>query len=230
MKLKRLLEFHKTPSFKDLKMFDDRTDAGQQLGEALSEYRGSDALVLAIPRGGVEVGYQVAEKLKIPLSIVIVRKLPLPYNPEAGFGAIAEDGSTFFVERVYNQIGAESAEKVIEEQKQELKRRIKVLRGGNPLPEIAGKTVILVDDGIAMGSTMRAAVTLCRNKKAKKIVVAVPVTGPATAEELAEIVDDVVILEKPPFFRAVAQVYWDWYDVGDDEVIDIMHGRKQLRK
>jgi putative phosphoribosyl transferase len=119
-------------------------------------------------------------------------------------------------------------EKILEQQKQELKRRIEVLRGGGPLPKIADKIVLLVDDGIAMGSTMQAAIMLCRNKKAKRIVVAAPVAGPAIATELAEVADEVVILEKPSFFRAVAESYRNWYDVSDDEVIRIMQkGREK---
>jgi putative phosphoribosyl transferase len=209
-------------------MFDDRTDAGQRLGKALTKYKGFGALVLAIPRGGVEVGYYVAEQLRVPLSIVIVRKLPLPKNPEAGFGAIAEDGSTFFVDRACNRLSSEVIAEILEEQKRELKRRIDVLRGGKPLPEINGRTVILVDDGIAMGSTIQAAIRLCKNKQAKKIVVAAPVASPVTATELAKVVDEVVILEEPLFFRAVAEVYRNWYDVSDDEVIHILQKAENL--
>ena len=204
-------------------MFDDRKDAGRQLGQALSRYKGLEIIVLAIPRGGVEVGYYVAEKLNAPLSIVIVRKLPFPQNPEAGFGAIAEDGGIFFINNIHDQIPSSIAERIIAEQKQELKRRISVLRENKPISDISGKTVILVDDGIAMGSTMRAAIMLCKNKKAKTIVAAAPVCSPSTAEELQEVVDDVVILEKPPLFRAVAQAYKNWYDVSDEEVIRFMH-------
>jgi len=207
-------------------MFEDRRDAGRQLGNVLLSYRSLNPLILSIPRGGVEVGYYVAEQLGVPLSMVIVRKLPLPHNPEAGFGAIAEDGSTYFVKRAYKQIPTDIVEKIIEEQRQELKRRVEVLREGRPLPEIKGKTVILVDDGIAMGSTIRAAIMLCRNKQAGKIVAAAPVTGPGTATDLAEAADEVVILEEPPFFRAVAEAYRNWYDVGDDEVVRIMQRSK----
>jgi putative phosphoribosyl transferase len=203
-------------------MFEDRKEAGQKLGKALESYRGTNGIVLAIPRGGVEVGYYVAQYLRLPLSIIVVRKLPFPENPEAGFGAIAEDGSTFFIDRFHGQLPAGLTRRIIEEQKRELKRRIKVLREDKALPEIAGKTIILVDDGIAMGSTVQAAIMLCKNKKAAKIVVAAPVAGPATAAELQEVADEVVILERPPFFRAVAEVYKNWYDVPDDEVIDIM--------
>jgi len=208
-------------------MFESRRDAGRRLGEALSAYEGPDVVVLAIPRGGVEVGYHVAEKLKAPLSTVIVRKLPLPDNPEAGFGAVAEDGSTSFVAQMRRYVPARAASAIIERQKREVERRIAVLRKGRPLPEISGRTVILVDDGIAMGSTMRAAVMLCRNRKAGKVVAAAPVAGPSVAKELSRAVDDLVILVKPAFFRAVAQVYRNWYDVGDDEVIRFMQQRER---
>lgn len=208
-------------------MFEDRKQAGQKLAKALERYKRCSGMVLAIPKGGVEVGYYVAEYLELPLSIIVVRKLPFPENPEAGFGAIAEDGSIFFVSRFYNQLLSYTVEKILEQQKQELRRRIEILRGGRPLPEIAGKIVLLVDDGIAMGSTMQAAIMLCKNKKANKIVVAAPVAGPATAAELAEVADEVVILEKPPFFRAVAESYRNWYDVPDDEAVNILQRGKQ---
>ena len=207
-------------------MFQDRQDAGQQLGEALKMYKKCDGIVLAIPRGGVEVGSYVAEYLEVPLSLVVVRKLPFPENPEAGFGAIAEDGSIFFVDRVSSRLSSDVIRLILEEQKQELERRIQVLREGKPLPSITGKIVILVDDGIAMGSTMQAAIMLCKNKKAGKLVVASPVASQSTAKELAEVADDIVILEKPPFFRAVAEVYSNWYDVPDDEVISFMQKSK----
>lgn len=207
-------------------MFQDRKDAGQQLGEALKMYKKCNGIVLAIPRGGVEVGSYVAEYLGVPLSLVVVRKLPLPENPEAGFGAIAEDGSAFFVDRVSNRLSSDVIQLILEEQKQELERRIQALREGKPIPSITGKIVILVDDGIAMGSTMQAAIMLCKNKKARKLVVASPVASQSTAEELAEVADDIVILEKPPFFRAVAEVYSNWYDVPDDEVISFMQKSK----
>jgi len=203
-------------------MFEDRKDAGKKLGKALARYKDSDALVLAIPRGGVEVGYYVAEKLGSPLSIIVVRKLPFPDNPEAGFGALAEDGSAFFIDRFCNRVSSNVTEGIIEEQKKELERRVEVSRKGKSLPEINGKRVILVDDGIAMGSTIRAAVKLCKNKKAGEIIVAAPVASPETVEEIGRTVDEVIVLEQPVFFGAVAQAYKKWYDVPDDEVIRIM--------
>ena len=203
-------------------MFDDRRDAGRQLAKALADYQDKDVVVLAIPRGGVEVGYQVARALDADFSLVVVRKLPFPDNPEAGFGAIAEDGSTVIIERATYGLFRESIERIIEFQREEIERRVQVLRGGDPLPDLKGKTVILVDDGIAMGSTMRAAIKLCENQGAGRIVVAVPVTGERVAQEIGARVDEIVVLEKPPFFRAVAQVYRNWYDVSDREVLHIM--------
>lgn len=203
-------------------MFQDRKDAGQKLAEALQAYKNKDALVLAIPKGGVEVGYQVAKALNGNFSIIITRKLPYPHNPEAGFGAITEDGSSFVFEFAKYELPEDTIEGIIKEQKQEIARRIEVLRQGKPLPEIANKTVILVDDGIAMGSTMRASISFCKHQNAEKIVVAAPVAGIRVVEEIRQMVDDIIVVETPPFFRAVAQVYMNWYDVSDEEVIEIL--------
>ena len=203
-------------------MFEDRTNAGQKLALALERYKDQNVLVLAIPRGGVEVGYQIAKHLNADFSILVSRKLPYPDNPEAGFGAIAEDGSTFIFPYAARTVPKQTMDKIIHEQETELKRRIQTLRAGKALPKIKDRTVIITDDGIAMGSTMRASIMLCKNKKAKKIIIASPVAGPNTAKEIAALVDEAVILETPLFFQAVAQVYANWYDVPDDEVIRIL--------
>ena len=203
-------------------MFRDRKDAGQQLGEALRPFKEQDPLILAIPRGGVEVALHAALALEADLRILVARKLPLPRNPEAGFGAIAEDGSTFVIEHVARMLNQEIVEAIVREQKEEIRRRIDVLRGGEPLPPLEGRTVILIDDGIAMGSTMRAGIAMCRRQKAGRVIAAAPVTGPSTAEEIGRIADDLVILETPANFRAVAQVYERWHDVSDDEVLQLM--------
>jgi len=203
-------------------MFEDRKDAGEKLAVALKKYKDKHILVLAIPRGGVEVGYQVAKYLNADFSIIVSRKLPFPTDPEAGFGAIAEDGSTFVLPHATSWVSKEGIDEIVRKQRQEIARRIATLRNNKPLPEIKGRTVILVDDGIAMGSTMRASIMLCKNKGAQKIVVATPVTGRDTAKEVEKMVDELVILEKPPFFYAVAQVYRNWYDVSDSEVIEII--------
>jgi putative phosphoribosyl transferase len=203
-------------------MFDDRRDAGRELARALAEYKGKNVVVLAIPRGGVEVGYQVARALDADFALVIVRKLPFPDNPEAGFGAIAEDGSVVIIERAARSLPREAIERIAQFQREEVGRRIQVLRRGSSLPALKGRTAILVDDGIAMGSTIRAAIKLCKNRGATPIVVAVPVAGERAARKIGGLVDDLVVLEKPLFFRAVAQVYRNWHDVPDREVLEIM--------
>jgi len=202
-------------------MFIDREDAGKRLARALINYKNKDVMVLAIPRGGVEVAYEVAKFLNADLDLIVSRKLPLPYNREAGFGAIAEDGSTFIFKDAYSWLDEDDIERIKKEQKEEIKRRIKILREGRPLSEIKDRTVILIDDGLAMGSTMRAAINLCRGKKAKKIIVAVPVSGRDVANEIRGIVDELIVLEMPVFFQAVAQVYANWHDVTDSEVLEI---------
>ena len=215
-------------------MFKDRRDAGQQLGREPESYRDSDPLVLAIPRGGVEVGVQVAKHLDADFSLLIASKLPYPDQPEAGFGAVAEDGSTVILDRAARWVTEETVERVVEEQRQEIERRRAVLRKGEALPEIEGRTVILVDDGIAMGSTMRAAIKLCRRRDAARVIVAVPVAGQEVGEGFGDeeegFADDFVVLEQPELFRAVAQVYERWYDVPDSEVAALMDARRQGRE
>lgn len=203
-------------------MFRDRKDAGRQLAEALDDYCGESALVLAIPRGGVEVGHEVALHLDADFSIIVSRKLPFPDNPEAGFGALAEDGSTYMIPGADLVVPPEVTERVVEEQREVVRRRIRTLRGGRPLPDIQGRTVVLVDDGIAMGSTMIAAVRCCRGLGAGSIVVGAPVGGPRAERKMAEHADAAVIVYVPSDFRAVAQGYYNWHDVTDDEVLRIM--------
>lgn len=203
-------------------MFRDRKDAGQKLAQALLKYKGEDLLVLAIPRGGVELGYEVAKTLACDLSLVICRKLPYPDNPESGFGAIAEDGSVYINPMAAAHVPDSVIKQIIHEQSLEIVRRIQTLREGKPLPDIKDKTVILVDDGIAMGSTMHTAVELCKKHKAKKIIVAVPVAGRRSIEEFSHMVDEIIVLESPSHFHAVAQVYENWYDVSDAEVLNLL--------
>lgn len=207
-------------------VFKDRRDAGEQLAQELERYRNDAPIVLGIPRGGVEVAYPVARSLDADLSLLIARKLPYPDQPEAGFGAVAENGSTVILEDASRWVSDETIQEVIAEQRREIVRRAAVLRKGKPLPDLEGRTVILVDDGIAMGSTMRAAIKCCRHEKAGKVVVAVPVSGPEVVEQIGSerdgVPDDVVVLKQPRFFRAVAQAYERWYDVPDSEVVAIM--------
>ena len=197
-------------------MFYDRADAGSKLGDALKAYKGKGVIVLAIPRGGVEVGYYAAKKLKADFNLLIVRKLPLPSNPEAGFGAIAEDGSTHIQKDAKYWVSESDAKRIKAEQrviiKEHQKLRVK------PLPSLKGKTVILVDDGIAMGSTIIAGVKAVRKLGAKKVVVASPVSG----KNVNVGADELVVLETPDEFYGVAQVYYQWHDCTNEEVLKLV--------
>ncbi|MFO7871455.1 MAG: phosphoribosyltransferase family protein [Kiritimatiellia bacterium] len=201
-------------------LFNDRTDAGSALAGQLRSHAEKSSLVLGIPRGGVEVGYRVAKDLDLQFSIIMVRKLPFPDNPEAGFGAIAEDGSVYM--HPLAGVPKSTADGVAREQRAEVSRRISALRQGRSLPDLKDRHVILVDDGIAMGSTTQAALMCCRGNKAARVTVAAPVASPDARAALEETADDVVVVLKPSFFRAVADYYRHWYDVPDAEVIDIM--------
>lgn len=206
----------------DTRIFQDRTDAGERLGEALLPYRESGAIVLGIPRGGVEVALLVAEELDAVFSVLVVRKLPFPDNPEAGFGAVAEDGSVFFMPQYRAALPPAEVKRIIQEQETEVLRRVKKFRPERPMPDLAGRHVIVVDDGIAMGSTTRAAVMCCRNKGAGKVTVAAPVASPDAVRLIRPVVDDLVVLLVPPYFEAVAQFYENWRDCTDQEVVRLI--------
>lgn len=203
-------------------MFKDRKEAGNKLALKLDKYKNQNVLVLAIPRGGVEVGFEVAVYLNSDFDILVSRKLPIPYNPEAGFGAIAEDGSAYINKDASLWVQKNEIERIKKEQINEIKRRIEVLRGGRPLTAVESRVVILIDDGLAMGSTMRASIQYCRNKNAKKVIVAVPVSGEDVFYEIKQLVGEAYILEMPYNFMAVAQAYLNWYDVTDEDVIELM--------
>lgn len=206
-------------------MFKDRKEAGKQLAKELEHYRNTETLVLAIPRGGVPVAAEIASHLQTDLSVIIVRDLLFPYNPETAFGAVAEDGSILLLPYTITNLSQEFIDSSIEIQKKEIRRRIQILRKGHPLPNLENINVILVDDGINMGSSMRAAIRLCNKHHPKRIIVASPVASPEVARALdnKEIVNETVILKQPQFFRNVAQVYENWRDVPDHEVISILN-------
>lgn len=203
-------------------MFRNRAHAGKELAMSLSHYKGKSVIVLAIPRGGVELGYEVASYLQVELSVIVVRKLPFPRNPEAGWGAIAEDGSKFVFKDACKWLSKEDREKIIKQQEAEVLRRVNVIRQGAPLPKIKGRVVILVDDGLAMGSTMIAAIKACKALGAKKIIVASPVGSREVAKRIKRMVDELIVLEYPEPFYAVAQVYEEWHDVTDDEAVSFL--------
>ena len=203
-------------------MFKNRKEAGVKLALALEKYKGKDVTVIALPKGGIEIAFEVAKYLNAEFSIIIVRKLPFPDNPEAGFGAVAEDGSIYINRQSSWYLSEKEINDIISDQKNEIKRRILILRKGKPLPNLTGKTVILIDDGIAGGSTIRAAIMLCKKQQVKKIIAAVPVAGREVALQMSKLADETVVLEMPYNFHAVAQVYENWYDVSDEEVLEII--------
>ena len=203
-------------------MFTDRKDAALKLAKALEKYKDKNAVVLGIPRGGAETAYYVACHLHAELSLLISRKLGHPANPEYAFGAIAEDGSIYLNPSSSGQLSDETIQEVVNEQKKEISRRIAILRQGKPLPELKGRTVILVDDGIATGATIFAAIEMCKKRNAGKIIVAAPVSGYEMEEQLAEKADEVLVLEKPDDYFAVSQAYLSFYNLSDEDALKFM--------
>ncbi|HEY3884860.1 MAG TPA: phosphoribosyltransferase [Vicinamibacterales bacterium] len=209
--------------------FRNRIDAGQQLAEALKEYaRHSDVLVLALPRGGVPVAAEVAARLEVPLDVFVVRKLGVPGRPELAMGAIAAGGVQVLSEDLIRdlQIPAALVEQVAVRERLELDRRDRLFRGNRRPPEVRGRSVILVDDGLATGSTMEAGVLALRTSEPSRIVVAVPVGAPDTCHRLGRIADRVVCVETPAAFRAVGEWYDDFTQTSDDEVQSLIAASK----
>lgn len=204
-------------------MFRDRKDGGKQLAKALEKYQHQNVLVLGIPRGGVETAYYVARDLHAEFSFIVSRKLGYPHNAEAAFGALAEDDSYFIFKEAERELTPEVIQSVVHNVRQEIKRRVDVLRGGKNLPKIKGRTVILVDDGIATGATLFAAINLCKNKKASKIIVAAPIAGANIKDKLKTMVDEAVVLLTPEFYHAVSQGYQTFHDLEDDDVKEILN-------
>jgi len=204
-------------------MFANRTDAGRQLGAALSEHRGESLLVLALPRGGVPVGLEVAKVLDAPLDVILVRKIRAPAHPELAIGAIV-DGTPpqlLLDDQIVAATGA-SAEHIAEEkalQLAEIRRRRQTYRGERPPPHTRGRTVIVVDDGIATGATMRIALRALAQSGAARVIVAVPVAPPEVLEIIRAEADEVVCLRTPEPFYAVGLHYRDFDQTSDDEVI-----------
>jgi putative phosphoribosyl transferase len=199
----------------------NRTAAGQALASALSGYRDrDDTIVLALPRGGVPVAVEVARELAARLDLMIVRKLGTPGQEELAMGAIASGGGRVMNEDVVKvlAITPQTIEQVAGEEMKELQRREQAYRGDRPWPDLAGRCVILVDDGLATGATMRAAVGAVRSRHPGRIVVAVPVAPPETVSRLQDEADEVICLEQPEPFRAIGLWYADFTQVSDDEV------------
>src|SRR5437773_9664923 len=205
--------------------FSNRAEAGRLLAEKLEKYAGrDDVIVLGLPRGGVPVAYEVAKRMCATLDVFIVRKLGVPGFEELAAGAIASGGVRVLNADVMRAIPYADAaiEAVTARETAELQRREQIYREGRAAPELRDRIVILVDDGLATGATMRAAVKALRQQGAAKIVVAVPVAPPDTCQELAQQADETICLRTPPFFQAVGQYYEDFSQTSDDDVRELL--------
>jgi putative phosphoribosyl transferase len=213
------------------KIFRDRTEAGRRLAEMLGRFADRmDVLVLALPRGGVPVAFEVAKSLHVPMDIFVVRKLGLPGDEELAMGAVASGNVRVLNDEVVRSYGVsrEVLDSVAAREVTELKRRERAYRGDTPSPDVADKTILLVDDGVATGSTMRAAVAALRNQRPSQIIVAVPVAPPSTFKELQLEADEVLSVMTPEPFYAVGQ----WYEVFDqttDSLVRELYERARRR-
>ena len=206
-------------------LFNNRYDAGRQLAAKLNEYRGQQLKVLAIPNGGVPVGLEVALALEAELDLAISRKIPMPNNPEAGFGALAEDGTVILNEELVARLGLSSHQVYYQVNKvrAEIQKRNLLYRENRPLATVSGQIVIAIDDGLASGFTMLATVESLRKRQPKKIIVAVPVASASAHKRISKVADEVVtmMISTSQLF-AVADFYQYWHDLGENEVMQCL--------
>jgi len=209
-------------------IFKGRYAAGEQLADLLVKYKKqSNTIVLGLPRGGVVTAFSLAKKLQLPLNVICPRKIRAPQNPELALGAVTETGIAFYNWPLIRQLGVTEQElnKEIEEQRLSAQQRSLLFRRELPPLVVKDKTIIIVDDGLATGATMRAAIQELKQLNAMKIVVAVPVSPPDTLQEINGIVDEVYCIETPEFFQAVGQFYEHFDQVSDDEVLDLLESQ-----
>jgi predicted phosphoribosyltransferase len=205
--------------------FRDRTEAGRLLRDRLTRYANDpDTLVLALPRGGVSVAFEIARDLNLPLDVCITRKLGVPGRKELAMGAIGRGGIRVINESIIEDLhlSEEAIDRVAREEEIELERREHLYRGDRPFPEIAGKTVILVDDGIATGATLKAAILTLKSRDPRSLVVAVPVGHPEICEQLEEYVDRLICISKPESLNSISLWYDDFSQTSDEEVRDLL--------
>ncbi len=204
-------------------VFEDRRDAGKKLAAALEKHRGdADVLLFALPRGGTVLGAEAAEALGLPFDVLVTRKIGAPSNPEYAIGALAETGEAVWNEAEREATDKKALDKVVRHETGEAERRVKKYRQGRELPDMEGKTVIIVDDGVATGLTVRAAVASAKGKHAAKIIIAVPHGAKDSLDGLRREVDEVVALEEPESYGAVGEYYKDFPQVEDGEVIELL--------
>jgi len=211
--------------------FLDRTDAGQVLARGLQQYKNQpDVLILGLPRGGVPVAYEVARELNAPLDVFIVRKLGVPGHEELGMGAIATGGVRILHEGILRELGIseQTIDAVSERERAELERRERLYRSDRPAPTIKGRTVVIIDDGSATGSTMKAAIQAVRQQDPRRLIVAVPTAPSETCEQLKESADEVVCALTPEPFVAVGSSYADFSQTTDEEVRELIASAANL--
>lgn len=212
-------------------VFEDRSHAGKLLAAELLRYRGTDSIVLAIPSGGVPVALEIAETVELPLDLIIVRKLQNPYDPESGFGAASPNGLVIVNNGLVRQLGLSQAdiERQVKKTMETIRRRNHLFRTGQPFPDVENKTVILVDDGLASGYTMLAAVRFVKKAKPARTVVAVPTGAKRTVDMVLPEVDELVCLNvRSGATFAVADAYGNWYDLDDEEVSSLLDNDRFL--
>jgi putative phosphoribosyl transferase len=207
-----------------MREFRDRRDAGERLAARLAPYASESPVVVGLPRGGVVVAAAVAEALGAPLDVIVVRKLGVPSQPELGMGAVGEGGVIVRTEPVIQAVGVtpQQFDAVVVREREEVARRAERFRGRRAPISLAGRTVIVVDDGIATGGTARAALEVARAQGARRVVLAVPVAPPETLRALQSLADDVVCLDAPQWFRAVGMHYLDFTQTSDQDVIALL--------
>jgi putative phosphoribosyl transferase len=206
-------------------IFRDRREAGAALAEKLVKYADrKDVIVIALPRGGVATGLEIAKRLNCPLDVLIVRKIGYPGQPELAIGAVAETGAVVLNEEIISmgRISKDYIDRESEEKKKEIERRKELYRGGADIPEMKGKTVIVVDDGVATGATMKSAISAVKAEGPGKTVVALPVASVEARESIGAMVDEMLCLQAPPDFMAVGAYYEDFRQVTDDEVVEML--------
>lgn len=211
----------------------DRVEAGRLLADKLTNYANrNDVIVLALPRGGVPVGYEISKKLHAPLDAFLVRKIGVPWHEELAMGAIAMGGVKVFNQDVVGSIhiSEDDIKDVVQREQKELQRRNQVYRAGKPVPNLEHRTVILVDDGLATGATMRAAVSAIKKLKPARIIIAVPVAPLDTYHEFQNLVDEIICLEKPVIFYSISQWYDSFSQTTDEEVCELLQSAQQTPK